>query len=211
MKDLQKIAALGTMLSKKYARKMFRLLKDYQSISASEASSRLNLHIQTVQEFLETTYLIGLTDKTEVVEGKRPYFRYTLEKQKLNITFDLSEFFDREEEDTPVNKPLIRENKNSKSHFSVARGGNYFSSVSVLSGSGRDSKQRKINLTNTQGKFLFHLPFPDAAPQTVEEIMHKAGISEEYHSEIDNLIDELIKLRIIQQVELNTDYQEKTA
>ena len=53
MNDTTKIALLGSLLSKKYARDLLRLLKVYQDISSSEAASRLNLHVQTVQEFLE--------------------------------------------------------------------------------------------------------------------------------------------------------------
>ncbi len=45
---------LGACLSRDYAEGMFRLLVNYQDISASEAASRLGLHIRTAQDFLDT-------------------------------------------------------------------------------------------------------------------------------------------------------------
>lgn len=198
MKDFEKIAALGSLLSKKYASELFMLLKDYKSISASEAASRLDLHIQTVQEFLETTSSLGITEREEVFERKRPYFRYTIIHPDLNLRFSLSEILDEEPSNHVENTLRIREKKNSKSHFSLARSGDHFSSVSILTGSGRESQQRKINLTMAQGKFLFHLPFPDAQPLSIEKIMENAGVEEEYRSEIENLINELEELKIIE-------------
>ena len=49
--DFKKAALLGTYISKDYAEDVFKLLVNYKSISASEAASRLNLHIKTAQDF----------------------------------------------------------------------------------------------------------------------------------------------------------------
>ena len=43
--DFVTAAILGTYISKDYAEDFFKLLVDYQDISASEAASRLGLHI----------------------------------------------------------------------------------------------------------------------------------------------------------------------
>ena len=201
MKDFEKIAALGSLLSKKYATSLFRLLQDYRSISASEASSRLDLHIQTTQEFLETTALIGITEREEVFERKRPYFRYAIKTPSVTYKFDLSELIEKEAEKYSEKEIRIREKKNAKSHFTTARSGDFFSSVSIISGSGRESEQRKINLTQSQGMFLFHLPFPDAQPDSVESIMEKSSIGTEYRSEIDNLVNELIDMGVIEKMD----------
>ena len=45
--DFQTAALLGASLSKDYAEDFFKLLVNYQDISASEAASRLSLHIRT--------------------------------------------------------------------------------------------------------------------------------------------------------------------
>ena len=49
----EEAARFGTYISKSFAKDIFRLLNNYRDISASEAASRLGLHIQTVQDFLE--------------------------------------------------------------------------------------------------------------------------------------------------------------
>jgi len=201
MDNIEKIATLGTLLSKKYARSLFKLLKVYKDISASEASSRLGLHIQTVQEFLETTVILGLTAKSEVIERKRPYFRYSLLKEKLRLDFRVDDLFEDEHlDELPNNSIVIREMKNSNSHFTVGRNGNYFSTISAITGNGRQRKQKKINLTNAQGVFLFHLPFPDALPLSVDEIMKLAKVGVDSKPEIEDILTELVDLKVIEQI-----------
>ena len=50
---LEEASKFGTYISKSFTKDMFRLLMNYRDISASEAASRLGIHIQTVQDFLE--------------------------------------------------------------------------------------------------------------------------------------------------------------
>ena len=57
--DFKTAAALGALLSKDYAENFFKLLVNYQDISASEAASRLNLHIRTAQDFLESLHALN--------------------------------------------------------------------------------------------------------------------------------------------------------
>lgn len=61
----------------------------------------------------------------------------------------------------------------------------------------REHKERRISLTTTQGKFFYHLPFPNAKPLTIVAIMEKAGIGLEYTSEVQDIVDELIQLGVI--------------
>ena len=89
--DFNAVSKISTLLSKAFAEDLLRLLVTYHTISASEAASRLNLHIKTAQDFLEGLEGLGYVSKEEVFEGKRPYFRYTLIKEKIEIEFDLGE------------------------------------------------------------------------------------------------------------------------
>ena len=61
-------ARLGAFISKDYAREFFALLLSYQDISASEAASRLGLHIRTAQEFLEGLTELDILSRQEVYE-----------------------------------------------------------------------------------------------------------------------------------------------
>lgn len=76
----------------------------HKDISASEAASRLNLHIKTAQDYLDELSNLSITDKREVIEGKRPYFRYTLIKKRIKLDFDLNSLYDNSKEQKHLNK-----------------------------------------------------------------------------------------------------------
>ena len=189
-------AQLGAIFSKDYAEDFFKLLVNYQDISASEAASRLNLHIRTAQDFLDNLTDLKIVQKTEVFEKKRPYFRYTLIKPLIKMELDLS-IFKKENPGQGLTR-LIREKKDNGANFSVSRSGDSFSAVTIWEGSGRERQDHKISLTTPQGKFLFHLPFPQARPLSIAEILEKASLGADYSTEVQDIIDELIRLSVIE-------------
>jgi predicted transcriptional regulator len=194
--EFQQASKLGALLAKDYAEAFFRLLVNYQDISASEAASRLNLHIRTAQDFLEGLTAAGLIDQKEVHEKKRPYFRYTLKKPIIKMEIDLGEFA-KKDPGQGLGR-MVREIKNNHANFSIARSGDSFSAVTLWEGAGRERAERKISLTTPQGKFLFHLPFPQARAASIAEVMESAGLDEEYSTEIQDIVDELAKLKVIE-------------
>ncbi|NQV03307.1 MAG: hypothetical protein HQ542_11715, partial [Bacteroidia bacterium] len=103
MMDFKQAAILGSYIAKDYAEDLFRLLATYKSISASEAASRLELHIKTVQDFMEAMSELGFLEKEEVYEKKRPYFRYTLKKKKISMDLDLVPLFPKTTTDDRTN------------------------------------------------------------------------------------------------------------
>lgn len=185
--DFDRARCLGALLSKEYAEEFFRLLVTYRDISASEAASRLDLHIRTAQDFLEGLTGLKILDKEEVFEKKRPYFRYSLKTDRISLSLNLSAIFDPLRKTGETGKS-IREKKNAGARFTTARSGDRISTVTLWIGKGRDREERKISLTNAQGRFLFHLPFPGAEPLTVEEISAKASVSTKYHAEIEDIV-----------------------
>jgi len=195
--DFKKAAKLGSYISKAYAEDLFRLLLTYTNISASEAASRLNMHIKTVQDFFEAMFELEILSKEEVFEKKRPYFRYTLEKQHINIDLDLKKLFDIDQVPKQSSE-RIREFENANARFSVSRDGQYISNIYIWIGKGRERRERKISLSMPQGKFLFYLPFPSAEPETVKEIMKKAGVEEMHSSEILDIVNVLFEFNVIE-------------
>ncbi len=194
--DFLTAARFATLLSKDYAEDIFKLLVNYQAISASEVAARLNLHIKTAQDFLESLQELGIVSREEVQEKKRPYYRYSLKETRLVIDIDLMQV-KRE----PAQNGLslkIREKESAGARFSVARNGDYITSVTIWTGKGREMEERRIKLTTPQGRFLYHLPFPKAEPLTVGEIMQKAGIEESLAPEIIDLIQLLEKYNVIE-------------
>ena len=194
--DFKTAALLGTYISKEYAHNFLELLVNYQDISASEAASRLNLHIRTAQDFLEGLAELGILEQKEVREKKRPYFRYTLQKSVIQVEVDLGEFAKKDPGEGLGRR--VREIKNDHANFSIARSGDSFSSITLWEGEGRERTEHKISLTTPQGQFLFHLPFPQARAASIAEVMESAGVDEEYAAEIQDIVDELVKLGVIE-------------
>ena len=194
--DFKTAAKLGAHISKDYAEAFFELLVTYQDISASEAASRLNLHIKTAQDFLEAMASLDIVSKTEVHEKKRPYFRYSLRQPRIRIDIDLSRI-KKQHAEVDVTRE-IRERPNAGARFTVARNNNYISSVVIWTGEGRERKERKINLTTPQGQFLYHLPFPTAQHLSISEIMRNAGVDDVLAPEILDVVGLLERLDVIE-------------
>ncbi|UCC39502.1 MAG: hypothetical protein JSV96_17245 [Candidatus Aminicenantes bacterium] len=195
--DFKTASRLGSIISKDYAEDFFKLLVIYQDISASEAASRLNLHISTAQDFLEGLNSQGIVSKKEVIEKKRPYFRYTLKKKAVTITIDLVVLYDKQEYQDRL-KWRIREKKNSGAIFKTFSKSDFISTVHFFTGEGRTRIERKVNLTRNQGKFLYYLPFPTEPFLSVANIIKKAEIEESSIPEILDIIEILRNHEIIE-------------
>lgn len=194
--DFKTLSRLSTLLSKNFAEELLRLLVSYKTISASEAASRLDLHIKTAQDFLDELTALNIAGKEEVFERKRPYFRYTLKNPKLNIEFDLCSLYDASDEDFRL-KQRIREKLNSGAIFTTSGSNDFISSVTVFTGKGRQRKERKLSLTISQGKFLYHLPFPTADYLSIQQIIKKAGLDSSFNAEIFDIVEVLKEFDII--------------
>ncbi|MCP4583096.1 MAG: hypothetical protein GY839_15915 [candidate division Zixibacteria bacterium] len=194
--DFNAAAKLGTYISKDYAEAFLRLLANYQDISASEAASRLGLHISTAQDFLEAMVSLDIVSKKEVLEKKRPYFRYSLTNEKILMEIDLSALKTKQVDEELFRK--IRESKDAGARFSTAKSNDCISNVTIWTGEGRARVERRINLTTRQGRFLYHLPLPDAEHQSISVIMYRADIDDAIAPEILDIVDLLEKSGIIE-------------
>lgn len=194
--DFRKAAKYASLLSKDYAEDLFALLVNYQAISASEVAARLNLHIKTAQDFLESLEELGIVTKEEIFEKKRPYFRYSLKETRIILDIDLMQV--KQEPKHSSLMMLIREKDHAGARFSLARNETYISSVTIWQGEGRDRTERRIKLTQPQGKFIYHLPFPGTEPLSIAEIMKKASVDESLAPEILDLVQLLEKSDVIE-------------
>ena len=201
--DFKQAAILGSCIAKDYAEDLFALLAIYKNISASEAASRLNLHIKTVQDFLEDLYSLKIVEREEVYEGKRPYFRYNLTVRQLVMNVDLTHLFPEGNKDEELLKLCIREKQNSGARFTTSRSNDYISNIVIWTGEGRNRQERKINLSIPQGKFLFHLPFPTAEPQEIGSLITKAGLDGSNIPEIIDIVNVLTEFGVVERIDHN--------
>lgn len=195
--DFKTAARLGGLLAKDYAEDLFVLLVNYKDISASEAASRLGLHIRTVQDFLEALSELDILERQEVYEKKRPYFRYTLKASRITLELNLNEI--KKEQVPGELGRMIREKANAGANFALARNGSAISYITLWTGEGRDRKERRISLTDPQGQFMYHLPFPNAAFLSIMEIMRKAEVEETFTPEILDIVDVLETQGVIEE------------
>ncbi len=196
-RDFRSAAKLGSLLAKDYSESVFALLVNYKDISASEAASRANLHIQTAQDFLEGLTQLGYLERREVYEHKRPYYRYALTASPIVLEVNLDDLRKGQTPDDLARR--IREKANAGANFTLARNGQAISHVSKWTGEGRDRKERRLSLTEPQGRFLYHLPFPNAGFLSVRDIMLRAGIDEELTPEILDIVDALLAIDVIEE------------
>lgn len=197
MTDFPTAARLAALLTKSFAEDFLRLLVVYRDISASEAASRLDLHIKTAQDFLEELHGLCIVARQEVYERKRPYFRYSLQQQTIAIEIDLEALHSNGQSAQQL-ELKIREQKDAGALFATASNAPALSAVSVFTGEGRKRKERRISLTAAQGRFLYHLPFPNAAFLSIREILQKAGVELDYLAEILDIVHILAQLGVIE-------------
>lgn len=196
MTDFQAAAQLGALLSKDYARDLLALLVTYRDISASEAASRLNLHIRTAQDYLDGLAELGVVSKEEARENKRPYFRYSLQQEHIVMDLDLASL--AQPQPSGALSKRVRERGNSGARFATGRSDHYIHHVAVWTGEGRERVEKRISLTAPQGKFLYHLPFPTAEPLSVAEIMRKAQVDDALAPEILDIVQVLERHGVIE-------------
>jgi len=189
-------AEAGLLFSRDYAGACLKLLMNYNSISASEAASRLELHIRTVQDFLEGLTGLGILKRESVQEDKRPYYRYSMPERLIRIEFDPGEFLTAQ--DPEFDRKKIREMRGSGAVFHEGKD-HSIRSVTVYSGTGRNRVPSRISLTKCQGRFLFHLPFPTQSPMTIKEIISRADIVDELYcgGEVRDIVNVLIRKKVI--------------
>lgn len=195
--DFQTVRKIAGLLSRSYAEDFLRLLVRYRDISASEAASRLDQHIKTAQDFLEGLAALGIVDKNEVSEGKRPYFRYRLKKTRLTLDVDL-ETLHSPVSDEALLQRLIREKKNAGAVFSTRGNNPWIASVALFSGEGRSKKERRISLTRAQGMFLYHLPFPGTDYISVRDIISISAIDAGHIPEVLDLVEMLAQAGVVE-------------
>ena len=195
--DFKTAAILGTYISKDYAEDFFKLLVNYQDISASEAASRLGLHIRTAQDFLHAMASLDILEKVEVYEKKRPYYRYSLQTQCIRMDIDLAKI-EKKRSAGDLDR-FIREKADTGANFVLGRDGKIISHVVVWSGIERDRKEHRISLTRSQGMFLYNLPFPNAEFLSIAEVMDKADVETALAPEILDIVELLAKYSVIEE------------
>ena len=116
----------------------------------------------------------------------------------IDIRIDLNPLFPAEDREKERLSARIREMQNNRARFTTSRSNDYISSVVIWSGEGRERRERKLNLSIPQGRFLFHLPFPTAEPLSIGEIVAEAGLDDTNIPEILDIVNVLTDFGVIE-------------
>jgi len=93
---------------------------------------------------------------------------------------------------------MIKEKKNANCVFKTSPKTGALATVIFYSGEGRDQQERKINLTDNQGKFLFFLPFPMEEPQSIQNLFERSNIDKSFQEEVLDIVNYLSEHDIIE-------------
>jgi predicted transcriptional regulator len=141
-------------------------VKSNPGYNASHLAKKLNIHIITVQRYLDTLEKYGFIVTDEKRGSGRPSKIYSYVGGSFNVNIDelLSEYMMRSEK--------IRETGNPDIVFSYDVDKEIVNAVLV-----GGKKGRKIKLDEKEGRFLWLVPPPDSAGEIIEKIARDVGIA----------------------------------
>lgn len=187
------IKKLSLYLSRDYSDQIFHILLTYETVSASELASQLDLHIKTVQDFLEALADLKLLEAEKVVRHKRPYFRYKLIQDSINLNIDLSQV--QEKSKLEFEDMTLRMTKLPTVMLNTVK--DSAESVTLFLKKNRRMHQKKIKFTPIQGKFLKTVPAHNSSAALFTDLLKKAEIEEKHLDEIKEIVQILITNKVL--------------
>lgn len=141
-------------------------LKLNPNVNASSISSNLNIHIITVQRYLEVLEKYGFVSSREKRGIGRPSKTYTFLGGKF--TLDIDELL----KEYSLRSQKIREKENSTISYNYDIDNERIKQVII---GGR--KGTKVELEDKSGKFLWMLPPPDSEGESIEKLASQSGMA----------------------------------
>ncbi len=160
MIDLIKVIASEHFL------RIIEFVKGNPGNNASHISRKLNIHIITVQRYLDTLEKYGFTATAEKRGSGRPSRIYTYIGGSFNVNIDelLREYMMRTEK--------VRETGNPDVIFSYDVDKEIVNAVLV-----GGKKGKKVKLDEKEGRFLWLVPPPDSEGEVIENIARDGSIA----------------------------------
>lgn len=193
---LEEATDLCAYIAREYAAGFFRLLTNYEDLSAKEAASWMGVQVSEAEDFLNGLAEHGVLEKKIVKEREVVQARYILRRRKLQISMDLSSEY-KHIPDVGKDRQ-VRRRDSASSEFVLTKTGDRYRSVTIWKGMGRGRVNREIWLTPAQGRFLFNMPIAGSDAITIQKAIEKAKVGKEREMEILMLVEELAQLNVIQ-------------
>ncbi len=144
--------------------------------SASELAREMGIHVATAMRKLAELAALGLLEKRS-----RPgsdVLEYRLARSRVDIVLDFDADAKAASRDArrQAEHVFVRERPNPKVLVESDDGARRVQRVLFLTVLRRRTNARKLELSEPEGRFLWHLPYASEAARSVAEICRQAGI-----------------------------------
>ncbi|ODS35289.1 MAG: hypothetical protein A7316_04170 [Candidatus Altiarchaeales archaeon WOR_SM1_86-2] len=146
--------------------------------TATEIAEELKIHTATAVKYLSELHEIGIVEK-RVREGKyKDAFEYRLIEAEINLTLNFEEIIEEESEGVIEKARSIRvkERVRDDVNYEWDDEKQKILKINIVGAGLRRGVRESIELSDTEGRFLWNMPYPSEDYISVEQICEKSGI-----------------------------------
>lgn len=197
--DLAAARDLVAALAREYSIELLQELHARGWSSASEVARDMGMHVATAMRKLGELQSLGLLEKrtrtgTDVVE-------YRLPNARVEIVLDLASAATSSAKDawSRADRILVKEKPNRKILLESDEKSRRVRRILFLKVLRRRTEARTLELAETEGTFLWHLPFASEPARSVADICRRGGVENPLHvARILEFVREMDRLGVIE-------------
>ena len=148
--------------------------------TASEVAGVLGIHIATAQKYLEASEKAGILVSRDRPSKPRTAKEYSLVSPRISIEIDIEALAGAVEGaggGTPdLGEIMVREKARSDVAYEWDDAGQRITAILFFRKGMRRRMERKVVLSQEEGRFLWNVPFQSESFRSVAEIMKNAGL-----------------------------------
>ncbi|OQX22062.1 MAG: hypothetical protein BWK75_01740 [Candidatus Altiarchaeales archaeon A3] len=166
------------VLSKEHCIDVVEILYLNGWLTATEIAEDLKIHIATAVKYLTELHEIGIAEK-RTREGKyKDALEYRLINSEINLTLNFEQIIAEESKGVIEKAGIIKvkEKVRDDVHYEWDDEKQKILKINIIGAGIRRGIQESIELSTSEGKFLWHTPYPSEEGLSVEQICENAGI-----------------------------------
>ena len=146
--------------------------------TATEIAEELKIHTATAVKYLTELYEIGLVEK-RTREGKyKDALEYRLKESEINLTLNFEKIIEEESKDVIKRAKIMRVKEHARDdvNYEWDDEKQKIRKINIVRAGLRRGVRESIELSDIEGRFLWHMPYPSEDFISVEQICGKSGI-----------------------------------
>ena len=169
---------LYTALGREFTGRVLSSLIRQPFQTASELARELSIHIATAQKYLEELRGLGLVSSRLRKAPTRHVDEYYLTFKRLELTLDTGDAEStRRDGAAALSSLMVKESANQSVAFDVDHKEKRVTRALFLGGGARKSVSGSLELSDIEGRMLWHMPFPSEEARPVSDILGQAGLA----------------------------------